>query len=272
MNPVRYSGLALLFSTAFAADVVVTPVMKVVDIPITHVAERTVTIKLGHLIIYVQPPLIVPITVEPGTTVRIVSLPPHDKYGPVRWFKGAVELPATGGTLEISSATMVDSGDYSASARDADGRYALPSAEASLLVASRLQGQRLCSVAARVHLDPQRPSFVSGFVIEPGAWSVLVLVRAVGPALAQFGVQVPLAAPELRVFDQRGQRIQPLTDFKYPSAEEAARRVGAFALPPAGKDVAYVFDLRGGSYTVETAAPNSSSGTVLVEVYQVPLQ
>lgn len=59
--------------------------------------------------------------------------------------------------------------------------------------------------SARVHVregDASR-SFIAGFVVAGNA-PKRMLLRAVGPALAGFGVQAPLPNPQLRVYDQAG--------------------------------------------------------------------
>lgn len=232
------------------------------------VIQRTVTVQLGEGFINVRSVPVVPTTVSPGTKIRIFAQAPGDTYGPVRWFKDQTELAATGTTLEIPSATFSDTGSYRARVRQADGR-SHDTDQVSLFVTS-LEGQRLRNVSVRAQLNATQPSFSSGFVVEPGPWSVLLLIRVVGPSLARFGVTDPVAAPQLRVFDQRGQLIAPAgfpaTAVTVPTA---TTRVGAFSFLEGGADVAQLFLVPAGAYTAQASAPAGSSGTVLVEIYQV---
>ena len=58
----------------------------------------------------------------------------------------------------------------------------------------------------------------------------------------------------------------------YPSTDEAAARVGAFPLPDGSLDVAGVYLLRPGAYTAQVSALPGAAGTVLLEIYEVPLR
>jgi hypothetical protein len=49
----------------------------------------------------------------------------------------------------------------------------------------------------------------------------------------------------------------------------AFAQVGAFALPAGSADSALLVTLPSGSYTVEVAGTNNSTGVALVEVYEV---
>jgi hypothetical protein len=102
-----------------------------------------------------------------------------------------------------------------------------------------------------------------------------VLVRAVGPSLAKFGVPAPHADPWLAV--KRGtQTVVGNDDWSnQPNADRvaaAAARVGAFPLETAAFDAAVLVILPPGAYTVHVASDliNVRSRDVLVEVYSVP--
>jgi hypothetical protein len=114
----------------------------------------------------------------------------------------------------------------------------------------------------------------SGFTIEPGAANMrtLVLVRAVGPALAAFGVDGPLRAPQLRVLDAAGAAVSPANiPFSLPTVPVATERVGAFALPRESADVALLYHLPARAFTAHVSAADAGSGNVLLEIYEVPL-
>lgn len=112
-----------------------------------------------------------------------------------------------------------------------------------------------------------------GFSIT-GASPMNVLVRAVGPGLAQapFNVADHVRDPRLVIF--RGpERIAVSDDWDWSNSTvlgSAFRTVGAFSLPNASKDAALLRTLSPGSYTVQIKAADSSAGLVLVEVYEVP--
>jgi hypothetical protein len=109
----------------------------------------------------------------------------------------------------------------------------------------------------------------TGFVIAGGEPKRL-LIRAVGPALASFGVPEPLADPR---FDVRsaGGRVFASNDNWDGSTELATAfaQVGAFPLPRGSNDAAAVVSLPPGAYTVTVVGGDPRAGTALVEVYDL---
>jgi hypothetical protein len=123
----------------------------------------------------------------------------------------------------------------------------------------------LRNASARVTLAANG-SAMMGFVVTGGT-PRRVLVRAVGPALAQFGVGNPATAPVLTV--HRGGTVIG-SNSGWGGASETATvfaRVGAFSLPPASGDCALVLTLSAGNYTALVRA--DTGGDVLFEVYCV---
>lgn len=108
---------------------------------------------------------------------------------------------------------------------------------------------------------------IAGFVIS-GSTSRTVLVRAVGPGLAAFGVGGAMSDPSLALYagsskiaenDNWGGDAQVATAFT---------RVGAFGLPAGSKDAVLLITLSPGAYTAQVAG--TGAGLALVEVYEVP--
>ncbi|MDO8543038.1 MAG: lamin tail domain-containing protein [Opitutaceae bacterium] len=109
----------------------------------------------------------------------------------------------------------------------------------------------------------------AGFVIRGGS-SRTVLIRAIGPTLADFGVGNVISDPQLTLF--RGQTAIGRNDNWGATAELSAAFtvVGAFDLPGASLDAAYLATLTPGEYTVQVTGVGGAAGTALVEVYEVP--
>lgn len=117
------------------------------------------------------------------------------------------------------------------------------------------------------------PTLVGGFVIAD-QWR-RVLIRAVGPSLAPFGVSDAVANPALQLFrgnlsfyfnSDWGQR---------PDADELARvaaAAGAFPLPPGSRDAALLVELPPGNYTASVTSESTpaTGGTALLEIYILP--
>jgi hypothetical protein len=235
------------------------------------VVEQTATIALGG-----PPPQTIvpmpaqpPITIIAGTKLKLTTAIPGT-LASVQWYKNGQKIESTGLTLEIASATATHSGHYLALVKFSDGRE-LGSDVATVVVTSR-QGQRLLNFSSRARVSPEQPFFLSGFVVEPGPTATLLLIRAVGPALAGFGVTGALATPQLRVVDAQGREIPASTlPFLFPPIADAARRVGAFDLPAGGKDVAQLYYLAAGAFVAQLSSADGGSGQALLEIYEVPL-
>lgn len=106
-----------------------------------------------------------------------------------------------------------------------------------------------------------------GFVIG-GTTPRRVLVRAIGPGLAQFGVGHVLANPTLVVFN--GALPVGTNDDWGGTAQLAAvfAAAGAFGLPSQSQDAALVLTLAPGAYTLTIRGSGpADGGEVLAEVY-----
>ncbi|MCX6954467.1 MAG: hypothetical protein NTV51_20125 [Verrucomicrobia bacterium] len=109
-----------------------------------------------------------------------------------------------------------------------------------------------------------------GFTIA-GATPKTVLIRAIGPTLADFGVPGTVADPQLVLFNGASVKIAENDNWGGTAPLTAAfSGVGAFPLPATSKDAALLATLPPGGYTAKVTGVNNSTGTALVEVYEVP--
>ena len=127
---------------------------------------------------------------------------------------------------------------------------------------------QLINVSVRQHLGS---GLTAGFVIGGGS-PLKVLVRAVGPGLAFFGVPGTVVDPQLILFNATSTKIAENNDWGgTPELTAAFASVGAFALPAAtSKDAALLVTLPPGNYTAQASGVNATTGVALVEVYEVP--
>ncbi len=129
---------------------------------------------------------------------------------------------------------------------------------------------RLVNVSIRAHVGTGDNLLIPGLTVGPGTTRT-VLIRAVGPGLTAFGVGDALPAPVLALFSG-AQRLDTNTRWTTaPNATQirlAAERVGAFPLTAA--DSALLVSLASGSYTLQVSGANATTGSALVEVYEVP--
>ena len=114
-------------------------------------------------------------------------------------------------------------------------------------------------------------SLTQGFTIG-GSTAKTILVRAVGPGLAGFGIGGFLPDPQLALFDSTSTPIAANDNWGGDAQLSAAMNaVGAFALTdPASKDSVLLVTLPPGGYTATASGVGGTGGQAIVEVYEVP--
>ncbi len=130
----------------------------------------------------------------------------------------------------------------------------------------------IVNLSARTQVGTGDAVLIAGFVIT-GDFSKQVLIRAVGPTLATYGVTGVLADPKAELYLSGGTTpIQSNDNWGGGSTLKAAfNSVGAFALPDdASKDAAMLATLAPGAYSVVVSGVNNTTGVALVEIYEMP--
>lgn len=146
---------------------------------------------------------------------------------------------------------------------------------------SAITAPQLANISTRGYVDAGE-NLITGLVVH-GTTPQRVLIRAVGPGLAAFGVPGTLSDPSLQVHDAAGATIAANDNWETPVAANASyppaaatditaadAAVGAFPLSAGSKDAAVVLTLQPGSYSVVVTGAANTSGAVLVEVYGLP--
>ncbi len=129
----------------------------------------------------------------------------------------------------------------------------------------------LQNLSARGEVGGGDRALIGGIVVR-GDQPKLMLVRAVGPTLASFGVSGALANPRLRIFEGSSV-IAENNDWNdggqgsFVAASTEAS--GAFALQTNSADAALLIYLNPGSYTAQVESTDNTTGVALLEVYQV---
>lgn len=174
----------------------------------------------------------------------------------------------TAGSRDAAVVTSLASGSYSAVMGDGGG-----SGVALLEVydGDTSAAARLVNVSTRAFVGTGEQVLIPGFVVS-GQGTMKILIRAVGPGLAAFGVSGTLADPQMTLF--RGTTTVASND-NWSSAANAtdiataATNSGAFALAGGSRDAALLVELAAGAYTVSVAGVGATNGTALVELYVV---
>ena len=184
-----------------------------------------------------------------------------------QWFKdGGPVAGATQKRFEIAAVRHSDAGVYAVVVSNAGGSAAsLP----FMVTVSSARPSRLANISIVAAADEP---VVVGFTMGGGgaAESNRLLVRAAGPALAQFGVAGVLPDPLLEV-NGAGGGVLTFNDNWGGGADLAATAVsvGAFSFLADSRDAALVADLPPGGYTARVADVLGLGGTAAVEIYEV---
>lgn len=252
------------------------------DVLVTN-SRGTVMSTAANLIVLATPPpsAIVPTSVSaqpkgaqlaPNETLslRVAATGEQLTY---QWKKdGSALAGATGSTLEIGRATSSDTGFYSVVVRGDNGTVESDVAIVTVAIAG---SSRLINLSTRGFV-PAGGALTPGFTLR-GASAKSLLVRAVGPTLARFGIASALANPRFDLIPAGESRALLANDDWAADANGAAiadttAAVGGFALEANSKDAAALATLKAAqgtaSYTVRiTSGAAQESGIVLAELY-----
>ncbi|HVU34851.1 MAG TPA: hypothetical protein VHE61_15565 [Opitutaceae bacterium] len=221
--------------------------------------------------------IVPPAAVSTGTGARVVFSVVSTGAGTntYQWMKdGNAIAGATSATLALAAVTPADAGNYAVVIQDATGT-AITSSSAALTVSAAAYvppAATLFNISSRAEVGTSSNVMVAGFTIG-GQGAKTVLIRAVGPGLAQYGLGGTLVDPELSVTTLTGEPIAANNDWGTwndpATIAAAASSVGAFALQSGSKDSALIVTLPPGSYTATVQGANGTTGIALIEVYDL---
>lgn len=176
----------------------------------------------------------------------------------------------TAGSKDAALVASLTAGPYTTPVTSADGGAGVALLE--IYDAGDSTSLNLVNASTRAFVGTGDAVLIPGFVIT-GTGSLRLLIRAVGPGLAGFGVANPLSDPTITLF--RGTTVLATND-NWSSATNAselaatATAVGAFSLGAGSKDAALVATLSAGAYTAVVSGVDQTTGTALVELYVAP--
>jgi hypothetical protein len=127
----------------------------------------------------------------------------------------------------------------------------------------------LVNISTRACVGTGDRVLIAGVVVV-GPTPVSVLVRAVGPALKNFGLNGYLEEPHFTVYRDDKIVAQGAGRIDTPELLDATARAGAFALPEGSKDAAIVLNLQPGNHTIIVRGVSNTTGLALVELYELP--
>ena len=126
---------------------------------------------------------------------------------------------------------------------------------------------KLGNVSGRGFVGTGDNVLIGGFIVGD-VGSGTVIVRALGPSLASFGVSQPLSDPILTIYDSKGSVIA--TNDNWQDGNNASDVQRNKLAPPNALESAIVLRLPPGAYTAVVRGANAATGNALVEVYHLP--
>lgn len=241
----------------------------VADVPAVS-GETSLTLDVGFGIRAVLPSRV---TVPNGERLRITA-PDMGAGITYIWTKnGRAIAGASSRVLVLENVASGDAGTYAC-------LFSTPTtlpASSQLLVLGIGPTDRLLNISTRGNVTPSQ-GLISGFVVASGAQPKKLILRAIGPSLSLFGVSNPLRQPVLKIFDGSGKAYE--AGYAYPAVvggptyetdlADSLGRTGAFPVPPGAGDAVIMMPFQPGAYTAHVTSGDSSSGAVLLEIYEVP--
>jgi glucose/arabinose dehydrogenase len=133
----------------------------------------------------------------------------------------------------------------------------------------RATASRLGNISGRASVQTASNALFAGFIVGNNIGAANVVVRGLGPSLAQSGIINPLLDPTLELHDNNGALL--IGNDNWQDDASQAARISSAGLAPANPAESAVFaSLLPGTYTAIVAGKNGGTGVGLVEVYNLP--
>jgi hypothetical protein len=203
-------------------------------------------------------------TVAPGTVFTLVASA-QGAGNNYQWFRNNVALPGeTQNALLRQNINAADAGAYTVRITNTAGSVTSNPA----IVTLSPTASRAANISCRTNIGAGK-IVTPGFVVQ-GAGTKRVLIRAIGPGLAAFGLEGTMPNPKFSVVRQSTGAVVATNDDWDASLAPTFAALGAFALPANSRDAALVVNLPAGAaegYTVQVSGAGNDSGITLIEVY-----
>ena len=182
-----------------------------------------------------------------------------------QWNQDGVPIAgATGPTYIVAAVTAASAGDYTVRVVSPAGT--IVSAPALISVVASNPGA-LADISVRTNAGTGAQTLTVGFVLSGTAAKTLV-IRGVGPSLAQFGLTGALTDPFQTLFGPNSSTIVAATNDNWnPGDASAMAAVGAFPLVAGSRDSALVIALAPGAYSAQITGAGVGGGIALAEIY-----
>jgi hypothetical protein len=192
-------------------------------------------------------------------------------------------FPLTAGSADAAMLVSLAPGTYSVVVSDTAGGSGVALAEIyDTGTDASATAPRLVNLSARATANSGETVLIGGFVVN-GSAPKRMLIRGVGPALAGYGVAAFMANPMLSLYDVNGVLVAQNDNWGTPVTVTpgqpaatpaeltlATSQAGGFAFGSGSTDAAVIVTLAPGSYSAQVKSVTGTTGTALVEIYELP--
>lgn len=222
------------------------------------------------------PPNTIPITSQPTSLTSVAGSAAYFSVSvsatspTYQWYRDGVALQGqTTSVLYLSSVQSSDAGTYTVTIVSPDGTATSDPVTLTVVTSGNARVQ---DVTARAVVSKGGDNQVVAGAVFAGSGQKKLLIRAIGPQLASFGITGFLPDPMLTVYQGSTKVVSNDNwgTFSDQAGLETARvAAGAFPLNVGSKDAALVANLNAGSaYTTQTTS-RTGSGLALFQLYDV---
>ncbi|HYJ04331.1 MAG TPA: PQQ-dependent sugar dehydrogenase [Chthoniobacterales bacterium] len=169
--------------------------------------------------------------------------------------------------LESAIVATLQPGTYTAIIRGQDNSSGVGLLE--VYDVDRAATARLVNISGRASVQTGTNVLISGFIVGQNIGAAKVIVRGMGPSLAQSGIANPLADPTLELRDNNGALVIGNDNWQ-DDANQVAQISASGLAPGNAQESAIATSLVPGTYTAIVAGKNGGTGVGLVEVYNLP--
>jgi len=184
------------------------------------------------------------------------------------WKESQTEVEATGlaptNDLESAIVRTLDPGSYTAILRGKGDTTGIGVVQAYDL--NQAANSKFGNIATRGFVDNGDNVMIGGFIIGPAGGATTVVVRALGPSLANFGINGALQDPTLELHDGNGATIASNDNWQDDPSQSS---IPPSLKPGDPRESALFRVLASGSYTGIVRGAANSTGVGLVEVYNI---
>ena len=162
-----------------------------------------------------------------------------------------------GSSSNITGSFAIKDGVFTGTFQTSAGTFTVNTFKSSLI-------HHMANISTRGLVGTGQGQLIGGFIITGGP--KLVMVRAMGPSLAAFGVSPVLANPSVQLFS--GSTLLASND-DWKTNTNAAQIIATGIPPTDDLESALLVRLEPGAYTTVVSGAGDTTGIALVEIYEI---